>query len=445
MSRIGVIVALALAGALAVLAMLVLRPRPTQAPAPLLQFDPARAVALEFRPDAGSPTRVQRQPDGEWTLAPLDRPNEAWPAAATQVRAALRILSRLTPTRTSDESPPRASEIRVVLDDARTLTLRVGANALAGQVLAERTGPDAARGWIGAELVDVIRDVPAWRDVAALPGIGPETSRITLHSASGSLALARVQGRWALREPVAAPADAQAVARLVSRLSSTRIEEFLNAPAPPEAGLDSPQAQATIEGDLRDPNNPAAITTIRRTLSIGRTKDLSSKSAYARIEGVGSSPRDAVISASTLAELTTDPAAYVSRVSLAVPPAEIGAITLTAPSWSRTFQRTLDGWTLSTGTGQPATRIPDQDPVLAQLLDSLAVANCEQAQVAGAPSSGIRAEISSAAGTPIASLTLAAQPSANGQIDRLVVANGPVLRSYSASKAPDLASLIAKP
>jgi len=451
MSRIGLIVALAATGVLALAAILVLRrPAGVIVPGPLLEFSPSRAMTLEFRPLDGPGTRVERQRDGGWTLAPIDHPDDAWPASDTRVHAALRILSLLNPSRAADEGPASASEVRLTLDDGATLSLRVACAALAGQVLAESpasAGRPARRGWVSSDLASMIRDVPAWRETAALAGIGPDTSRITLHGASGMVSLARVQGKWALREPLAAPAEPETVAKLVSRLASVRIEEFLAGAAPAEARLESPQARAVLESDVRDPGDAGKVMTVRRALSIGRAKDLASKSLYARIEGVGPAPRDVLISSATLAELTTDASAYLARATLAAPVSEIGSLTLTSPrGWSRRYTRTLDGWEMLATPGEAmAAKVPDRDAVLNALLDVLA-GPCERLAIAPGESTdaaAARLEIASVGGAPIATVALAVM-SAEGKPAELAITNGRVVRTYPTARVGEIVGLLEK-
>lgn len=330
MSKTGVIVALVFAVVLAGAAFFVTnRKTPPVEQGPLLKFDPAKAVEVRITAPDGAYQAIQRQPSsGEWDVviaAPGGKEVGRWPAAPTQVRAALRILSTLEPTRSADSGTalgPDAHVVSVKQDNGISSELRLAARGLAGSVLAN--AGDRA-GMVGADVAAMlIASGPReWRDRSVLPAFGPDVSRITLRGQSGTVALARVQGRWGLREPIQAPAEADSVGKLLAMLGNVNITDFLDRGPPPDTGLDSPVAELVIESDSR-PEGGGPVTTLRRGLSVGRQADIGGKTVFVAIDRPGGEPRIVAVTAESLASIHTEPAFYVSRRSIEAPAIEVG-------------------------------------------------------------------------------------------------------------------------
>lgn len=450
MSRTGLIVALLLLVALGVGAIL-LSPRggagvPT---GPLLNFREGQVVRLVIAGSAES-YEITRTSDGEgWTMR-IDGAEADWPATPATVRAALRILGSLTPVRGAEQSPQPAREVQVVTAEG-TQRLRVGTRALAGEVIAERVAPDGtaeARGWVPSDVADMLADVRAWRESIALPGIGADVSRIGLLGEQGRLVLARVQGRWALREPIAEPADPEAVARLATRLGSVRIVDFLDRGAPADMGLDRPRAIAVIESDFRDPAGGPVVTR-RRAMVLGRTADVGGRTLFARLADLGPDAawiapapgaRSVIVDAEPMGEITTDPLHFVSRRTLAGSPADVGRITLRrAGAEPIVMVRGIDGWA---GEGGAALRQEDRiaGEQLLRVLSDLRAESLERTDANLPTDAAVRADLASIGGTPMTTLAIERRtPPASGA-PKIVVSQGAIARIYAASAAPELAT-----
>ncbi len=461
------IIALTVTALLAIAAIMLLRAPEQKTHGGLLaSFEPSRVRQIRIESPGRGAIDIARGGAGDWLLMPAGKPEEAWPAAAVQVRAALRLLSTLKTDSTRDSQTIDAAQrsiLTLTLDDAKPLVLRFGTQALAGTIPAESldsNGNAIVRGRVGAEIAGVLAGVEAWRDAAALPNLGTDVSRITLRGASGSVALARVQGKWALREPVSEAADNDAVSKLAARLASLRVDEFLDSSDPRfKESMSDPRAQAIVESDERD--GSGAIVTTRKTLSIGRSRDLANSSLFARIEGVAPAPRFVAIASGTLASLITDPTTYIARRAATQPAAEIGGIVVARAGSITTYARTLDGWMISSGDESPRA-IPGDDATLAALLDIAAGAEAERITITlpnagaaheNAPISSIT--LKSIGGTPLVEFTLelrrasegdpaSSTPSAPSSAGPWIVLTKPngVARSYSPSRFAALRSLL---
>lgn len=458
MSRANVIVALVVAlllGGVTIFVTTYYSPPAAPPAAPMLDFAPAAVTEVRIARKDGSVQRLLRgaQP-GEWRLVASDADGGGWPVMPTPVRAGLRLLSTLE-LETGGEKPPPLDEdaaaVAVVLDDGTERTVRFGSRPLGGRVPAEISTPDGtAQGWAGADLAAAfITSGPLhWRDPAALPLAGPETARVWLTSSDRSIALARVQGRWSVREPIAAPADPEVVGKLLAALAGARIVDFLDDPdaAALAAGLDPPTASAVIEADHRVIDGAdVASRTVRNEMHVGSPADLAGKTLFARVvrsaEG-GPSEGDVVIrtvvaETGSLASLSTDPAAYIARTAIQIPPGDVAEVRLIPEveeggGSARTFRRELDHWTMLDAGGEPAQIPSERAAGIDQFLTVLAGTDAAGVQLAMPEGfeAVTTAELRDLSGNLVAAPKVGVVPAADGPA--LVVGAGDVWRTYAA-------------
>jgi hypothetical protein len=296
---------------------------------------------------------------------------------------------------------------------------------------------------IAEMLVDT--GIRAWRSPAALPGLGMDASRISVRGhAGGEVSLARIQGRWALREPFAEPADPEAVHRLLALLAAVRVEDFCDSGAPADTGLDKPAATLIIETDSRDAAGRS--TTMRQTVSVGRAADVAGRTVIARLERSGEAAfADTVIlHGEQLAAINADPMHYVARRALQADPSEVGQLSVRRVLVEGScavvgFRRTLDGW--ETRCGEEAWRVASADDVklATSLVDLLATTPAEMVTRRGtteesAASAAATVEASSLGGTPIGRVDL------DVEATRLVSLTERIRRQYP----PGVGSLVAE-
>jgi len=464
MSKVGVIVALAVAVALAALALLLGGRGVPQADrgGPFLDFDPARVVEIRVTKNDGSFDAVRRGQDpGAWSVisgGPDGKETEPWPAGATQVRSVLRILSTLSPERPAEAGATmdgQARTVKLVLDDQQSRELQLSPRALGGLVLA-KTGTRS--GWVGSEVGKMLavsgpRD---WRDPSALPGLGLDIARITLKGQGGAVVLARVQGRWGVREPVAEPAEPAAVVKLLSALQTVRVTDFLDAGTPEGTGLESPIAELSVESDSREGEGAQArVVTTRTSLAAGQAAEMGAKTVFARLSrsrgGITEYSRVVIVSGEVLAAITTDPASYFSRRALSAPEADVGGLVISPQAAAaRTYRRTIDGWEADS-SGVPATVSRADSEAIAALLGVVSQTPTDQVIYSESwpPALGPQAEsravaaveIHGAGGAPMATFGVsAAVLSANGAREQMIIRSGQVWRVYAAE--PSAAVLI---
>lgn len=360
MSRTAVIVALLVVLVLGGVALVLTKKGSTPAAVtgPLLSFDPATVTELRMEYPDGTFQAMQRDPAFGWKIV-LGRPGtpvRSWPAAAAQSQSALRLLGNLTEERPGDGSISKpAGTLRINAGETTVCSLVFGEQRLGGRVLVEASGSSKRMAWIDAKVADmmVTTGPQAWRSMAALPGIGAEASRITMKAQGGNaISLARVQGKWALREPVAAPAEADEINKLIGVLGKVQIVDFCDKGPPAATGLENPNATLVIETDERDASG--ALTTIKQTLTVGQAADMNQETMVARLERTvsGKGPGYAmvvIVGGEGLAAINTNPATYVSKRAIQVEAKEVGQVEYyfsrkgDVDCWPR-YRRTQDGW-----------------------------------------------------------------------------------------------------
>jgi Domain of unknown function (DUF4340) len=382
MSRTGVIIAIVCMLALAATAWLVLprgnakagKPADTGPPR-LLDFTPSDVAELIIKHADGKRESIFKTADG-WRLRTTqsDSTNTpSWPIAGAQVRGMLTILHNLAPVAQAPDDSLRTDALTVCirLDDTAEQTLLFDTRSIGGRRLVQ--AGDSSPVYLDKPVYEALTNPGpmGWRESNLLRSVGIEVSRLSIESAQGKLKLARIRNVWRLREPVRAPADADAVDQLLKALSSLTALRWVDNPSERVDADIANFASAlrfTIERDRRtvDKAGESKIETDIQLLTVGGKANVAGNERYVLL---GASGLAATIAANQLLEFEVDPAVYASRTAIDVNRSQIGSIEITQPGEEAvTVTRTLDGWKLEP-SGGVGRIVPDEQ--VRTLLDLL--------------------------------------------------------------------------
>lgn len=403
--------------------------------APMLEFSPSdvRGFVIE-RPGTAS-EHVWRGPFG-WTFSSLDAHGSTdaipvWPIDAAQPRALLSVLGALVPVADAGVSamPADYMTLRLQLADGGERTLALAPTSVGGRRLARADdGP----------IVTIDKDIyealtapgpRGWRETRVFRSVGAETSRITIEQPGLAIELARVQGRWSMRSPVRAPADEEAVARLLDDLANLRITEWADRGNIAEIIYDRPFLRVRVERDraVVDSDGSRAVDTDAEVFAVFGHIDLAGAQRFAI---VGEPGGPAIVDALTLGRVLPLADSLVSRAAVESHSSRIAEIRIEADrSAARVYRRTLDGWRSDTG-GAPA------DEAANELLSLLTVEVCDDVMFdagrATEPIASVR--LIGFDGGDLAAVTVARD--AGG----LIVTTGGVHRRYERASVPEALS-----
>lgn len=364
MSRTGVVVALIFAVLLALLTAIFFgRSKPIGPATPLLQgIDIALLKEIEVRSTNGKVTTLASGAEGQW-LVGSSTSKARWPASATQVRAALRLLGDL---RTGADASLGGAVTQITLSPVRgeAVVIRMGESIVGGRAVFARDGIDGfAAG--DAQLRDVFaRDAGEWREAGVFVVDSAEASRFSLKGRAQEVSLGRVGKQWGLTTPRALPADRPIVEAVLKQLSGIAVSSFRDDadPAGASFGFDAPTSVVRTEHDRRTLVGEAVErATLVQELRVGGPADVAGQSLLCRVEAWSErdgaerrtlwGPIVAVISKESLSAVATDPAVYVSRVAMSAPVADARSFTIASPpgvsldqAAPRVYRRASDEW-----------------------------------------------------------------------------------------------------
>lgn len=323
---------------------------------PVLSFDPAAVRSMTVTTPDGRKDTIIRAEGESWSLvigSTTANPSAAaaapWPVAPSRAGPIVRLLSEM---RAAAEPDPKAevgespTVVRLALSDRTARQLTFSDRTLGGTVLVLATtvpSPTSGAGseettmraMVTANVLNALRNPGprGWRETAAVPDAGPDVSRIILQSDQRTITLARLQGKWHLRQPVSAPARADRVAGVLGALARVTITDFLDdrSPTAPLTGLDAPALKITLETDKPGAAAGSPTQTARVELSVGGPSDSTGKHLFAKIRDGNGPERIVAVDALQLSQtLSADPVAYISPTVTQVDPADAGMVILSA-------------------------------------------------------------------------------------------------------------------
>lgn len=459
MPKAAVVVALVIAFSLSVIAYVTLhRPPPAAIHSRLLSdVDPTRVDSVAVLAADGRASVFKSGREGvEWFLTssvPADKfESEPWPANASRVRAAIRLLCELEVESPRDDViPANATSTSVALSTSElgpkgTVLVRIAEGSVAGRTNVVRTGIGTASAESNFAQAFAMSDLSLWREPLVFSLAPQDWSRLEITGKDAAIVMSRVGRAWALQKPILAGADPAAVETSVKALSGAAIVRFVEKPAPDVvASLENPAAIITTEFERReqigDTVHRCAIVQELRVgppADVGGTTFLCRAFAWSRDLNTNATstlwgPAVVVLEAAALTSLASDPASYVSRVSLRAPQADVFHVSisdLTEPGAApRVYARATNGWRPA-GEVTIATDEARNLQLLLTLLGEERAARVSLEPVQ-AWSATTRVAFKSSEGIVVQELSLGASRSAGDKsVTALVTFDGTVYRAY---------------
>lgn len=309
----------------------------------MLAFEPAGVTRIDLA-DADADLTIARDAAGRWTLQARNEllSEPGWVLDGAPIDAALAAIASasITPASAAPSSDRHATNL--VLHQAQTrieLTVHppIAARAAVYADPPRRwfTGPADAFHSLTAPAVS------AMRTSAALPSASVNVHEIAIRPFDADEILLRREGaRWRLEEPAIAPADDDAVQRLLSTLAALRFSSLRSLPdAPP---LSPPLAISLIT--FAESGETSAGVPVEESLVFAST-DGRGPLAASRAKSGPLYP----LQAADMRAIPTDPAKLVDPHASPVPPHDLAAISIDfiSPPVTRRLRREIDGWTAS--------------------------------------------------------------------------------------------------
>lgn len=357
MSRVALILVLAVTAILSVVAAVVLR-TPTAVTDPrLAPFEVQAVTRVEIERAGVKAAFVRDARSAGWTFesAPPVGAPLVWPGDATAITAALTALASTEHLGVVEPlSTPPAARV-IVTTPGETITYALSSSALGGRTTIEVTQSGTTRAYAAASdvLAAITSSASPLLETAALRWPS-EPTKLTLARADRSITLERSGRGWRITAPLVAAADRKTVAELQAALTNLRLETV----SPVPSGLqDKPALTVGIE------SGPAGAT-FSQTIAFA-----SSSSSQATVTNPAGSAR-LTLRAPDLEPIFVDLKALLAKQSVERPAADIMALLLLKPgdelTEPRAIARDADRWKLA---DKP---LPEADTAtLAALLETL--------------------------------------------------------------------------
>jgi len=349
-------------------------------PTQLLDFKPAQVVRIIASTPETTHT-VVRDTDLSWAYLTSD--GGTWPASpyegAMGAMGRFSMLQSVSPAK-DQTLPDDAHSLQIELANGTVYTIRYSTEALGGKLLAsvassKSPGEPPVHIVNSNDLLPLANPGPAsWRVGNAVPGVR-DASRIYLETPDETIQLARLDGRWTLRQPVAGRANEEAVASLLDTLALLQIQRFIDHDQPDASttGFASSRLTVRTETDVRtiDDQGRTRNTVRSKSLIIGADADPSGRFAYAAPSSTSSLlmllPND------RLTQISTTARNYLALTASSLTAEDIALITVSlgynSPT-ERGFRRSQGEWRELNPDGTSSEIDAEQiDELLAFLLE----------------------------------------------------------------------------
>ncbi|MGH7242125.1 MAG: hypothetical protein ACREJD_01755 [Phycisphaerales bacterium] len=358
----------------------------------LPDFSPAQVNQIEIAWPAGEKARLTKAPlDARWILQsqPKDAPTSSmtsstpgsapWPAETGRVQGLLRLLSEAHDGGES-RAMPTAIFLTLTRESGDPIRLAIDPNTLGGSGRIARLGADGrvqSVAMVNEQFVRALEStaIESWKSKDVLFWPPEATSAFDSRSSTATIELAKSGGAWIMHAPIAIKADAGTVEGSLLLLSKSSLDRFLPASTPHEDSWKEPSRVILIAS-----RSAANHRDIEQIIEVGPAIDAGSRMVRLSARDAAANailwgPELAIMNNATLEAIPAAPGAFISRISLDLPAADIASLEIESGDHRALVKRTAAG---NFGAG---------DSTIRELLRLLGEAPASQIKILESPGS----------------------------------------------------------
>jgi len=324
----------------------------------LPDFSPAEVTQIDLGWPGGETARLSKS-DSRWILqarpanvsdASTQTPAlPPWPAESSRVQGLLRLIYEAREGADA-QAMPSAIFLTLLRERGDPVRLAIDPNTLGGAGRIARLTSDGrvqAVAAIDEQFVRALESsaIESWRSKDLLYWPPQAITGFDSRAGTDSIELIKAGGTWIMQVPIAVKADAATVEGSLLLLSKSAVDRFLPAQSPRDEAWKEPARIIRLASRSNANTNRRDI---EQTIQVGPAID--STSRMVRITATDLSaksilwgPEIAIVNSSTLEAIPSAPNAFISRRSLDLPAADIGAIQIESPGNLAIVKRAADG------------------------------------------------------------------------------------------------------
>lgn len=317
----------------------------------LPDFSPAQVSQIEIAWPGGESARLTKS-DSRWILRSQNTKGPApaepgwgtppWPAESNRVQGLLRLIAEAHEGADA-RAMPTAIFLTLMREGGESIRLAIDPNTLGGSGRVARLTSDGRVQSVASVDEQFVRAlessaIESWRSKDLLFWPPEATTAFDLRSGNSAIELAKSGGTWIMHAPIAIKADSATIEGSLLLLSKSGVDRFL----PPSSSQEDAWKEPSRIIRLASRSNAATSRRdIEQTIEVGPAIDTTSRMVRVTARDLAANtvligPEVAIMNSATLESIPSTASAFISRRTLELPPADIGAVEIEASG-----QRTL--------------------------------------------------------------------------------------------------------
>jgi len=325
----------------------------------LPDFSPGQVSQIEIAWPGGETANLSRS-DSRWILqshaaknAPSpgsDSASSPWPAESSRVQGLLRLVAEAQ-SGGDTRAMPTAIFMTFTRDSGEPIRLAIDPSTLGGSGRIARLTTDGRVQSVASVDEQFVRAldstaIETWRSKDLLFWPAEATTSFDSRVGNSTIELSKSGGAWIMHAPIAIKADAGTVEGSLLLLSRSGVDRFLPANSPAEGTWKDPARVLRLASRSNTATNRRDI---EQTIEIGPAIDTASRMVRITARDLAGNsvlwgPEVAILNSATLEAIPSTPNAFVSRITLDLPAADIASIEIES-SGQRTIVNRAPGGT----------------------------------------------------------------------------------------------------